>query len=103
MGSEQNVNDEGSNQEHGKLNSAYVVGHAVRRIVVPGSTLNEPRQVDVHLWYPASAQAYNAAPPTVYRSQLQGLPVPPQFDPLMWTIASEIAHEEPRVDPAPNS
>ena len=52
------------------------VGHDVKRIVVPGSQRQgEPRQVDVHLWYPANP-ARCEQPKTVYKSALHGEPVP---------------------------
>ena len=73
------------------------VGHDVKRIVVPGSAEGEPRQVDVHLWYPAPAGAESKA---VYKSALHGEPVPPPFAPLGWTVEAEIAREKAPIDPA---
>ncbi|MDA0183810.1 hypothetical protein OJ997_26125 [Solirubrobacter phytolaccae] len=72
----------------------YPVGHDVQRIVVPGSAQGEPRQVDVHLWYPATA---STLPKTVYTSALHGVPVPAPFAPLGWTVEAELAQEDAPV------
>jgi len=70
------------------------VGHRVANLVVPGSAQNEPRKVTVHLWYPADAAAYNAAPKTTYTSLLNGrTQLPAGWDPLSWRIDAELAHE----------
>lgn len=74
------------------------VGHTVKRIVVPGSTQGESRQVDVHLWYPADKRTLFAAPKTRYTSALNGKELPTQWDPLSWTIEGEIAREDPAID-----
>jgi hypothetical protein len=87
------------------------VGHTVKRIVVPGSTLcpdpavpcvRENRQVDVHLWYPADQRGLSDAPKTVYKSALhrdapgvadRWTAVADLWDPLSWTVDAEIARE----------
>ena len=55
----------------------YPVGHGVQRIVVPGTAQGEPRQVDVHLWYPADPATVAARPKAVYSSALHGVPARP--------------------------
>lgn len=76
------------------------VGHRVERIVVPGAAQGEPRQVDVHLWYPADVQDFAARPKAVYRSALYGQTlIPGRWDPLSWSVAAEIATEDASIDP----
>ena len=76
------------------------VGHRVENLVVPGSAQNEPRKVKVHLWYPAEAAAYAAAPKTVYTSGLYGRPLlADRWDPLAWKIDAQVARETAAVDP----
>src|SRR3954463_5068875 len=53
------------------------VGHRVERVIVPGTLQGEPRQVDVHLWYPARQRGLSAAPRTVYTSRLYNRPLVP--------------------------
>ena len=65
---------------------------------MPGSARGEPRQVDVHLWYPAAR--HGARSKAVYKSALHGEPVPPPFVPLGWTVEAEIAREKAPIDPA---
>jgi hypothetical protein len=62
------------------------VGHRVERIEVPGVAAGEVRQVDVHLWYPATNAT--SKPKTVYTSALHGLPLPNGWAPLSWTISA---------------
>jgi predicted dienelactone hydrolase len=74
------------------------VGHTVRQIVVPGSSLGERRQVEVHLWYPADAGA-SAGPKAVYKSALHGKELYRDlWDPLSWTVDAEIAREGAAID-----
>src|SRR3954449_12437030 len=76
------------------------VGHRVENLVVPGSAQNEARKVKVHLWYPAEAAAYAAAPKTVYTSGLYGRTLlPDRWDPLSWKIDAQVARETSAVDP----
>jgi len=75
------------------------VGHKVKSITVPGSAFGEPRQVDVHLWYPADPQDFPDAPKAVYTSALHGRRLPPPFDPLSWTVQAEIARKNVAIDP----
>ena len=76
------------------------VGHRVENLVVPGSAQNEARKVKVHLWYPAEAGAYAAAPKTTYTSSLYGRPlIADRWDPLSWKLDAELAHETSAVDP----
>jgi predicted dienelactone hydrolase len=76
-------------------------GHRVERIVVPGAAQNEPRQVDVHLWYPADPQDFSTRPKAVYTSALHGEELYPDlWDPLSWTVTAEIAREGAAIDPA---
>jgi len=75
------------------------VGHRVEHIVVPGSAQGEPRAVDVHLWYPATAGAA-ALPKSVYTSPLNGLDRIPAKAPLSWTIEAEVAREGAAIEPA---
>jgi predicted dienelactone hydrolase len=70
------------------------VGHTVKRVVVAGSAQNEPRQVDVHLWYPSAATSGQR---TVYTSQLYGKALPAQWDPLAWKLDSELAREDAAI------
>lgn len=75
------------------------VGHMVERVVVRGSTLDESRKVDVHVWYPADHQGLSNLPKSVYTSALNGLPLVPQrWDPLSWTVEAEIAREGAAID-----
>ena len=46
------------------------VGHKVERVIVTGSFQGEPRQVDVHLWYPADRRGLSELPKAVYTSAL---------------------------------
>lgn len=83
------------------------VGHKVERIIVPGSFQGEPRQVDVHLWYPADHQGLADLPKSVYSSALHGEPLPAvcgplhdvACDPLSWTVEAEIGREDAAIDP----
>jgi len=75
------------------------VGHRVERIVVAGSAQGEPRAVDVHLWYPATA-ASAALPKAVYTSPLNGRALIPGTAPLSWTIEAEVARERAAIEPA---
>ena len=90
----------------GGLPADLRVGHAVKRIVVPGSAQGENRAVDVHLWYPADHQGLADLPKSVYSSPLHGEPLPAvcgsppaACDPLSWTVEAEIAREEAAIDP----
>ncbi|HEX6020427.1 MAG TPA: hypothetical protein VFZ00_00435 [Solirubrobacter sp.] len=74
--------------------AAADVGHTVKHVVVTGSAQNEPRQVAVHVWYPA---ATSNAPKTIYRSALHAQPLPPQWDPLSWQLEAELAREDAPV------
>jgi hypothetical protein len=83
------------------------VGHTVKTMVVPGSTLcpnpdgpcGDNRHVDVQLWYPADISGFAHAPKTVYTSALHGQPlIPGRWDPLSWQVESEVAREAP-IDP----
>jgi predicted dienelactone hydrolase len=77
------------------------VGHTVKRIVVPGSAAGEPRQVDVHLWYPADQQGQSDSPETVYTSALKDKPlIPNLWAPLTWKVEAETAHEGAAIDPS---
>ena len=90
---------------------SFVVGYTVRRLNVPG-TLGENRPVDVHLWYPARSpddcdNSGNSdgsrddqgcsATPSVYTSRLYGIPLLPQWDPLSWTIGTNVSFENLRI------
>jgi predicted dienelactone hydrolase len=85
----------------------FLVGHSTRILNVPG-TLDEPRPVNVHLWYPTHSRddcddsgnsdgnAKNqgcSATSSVYTSRLNGIPLLPQWDPLSWTIGSSESFE----------
>ena len=77
------------------------VGHRVERVVVPGAAQNEPRQVDVHLWYPADPATAATLPKATYKSALHGEKLYPDlWDPLSWTVKAEIAHQGAAIDPA---
>ena len=86
---------------------SFTVGHSIRRLNVPG-TLGENRPVNVHLWYPAhslddcensgNSQGNRddqgcSATPSVYTSRLHGIPLLPQWDPLSWTIGTNVSFE----------
>jgi hypothetical protein len=71
------------------------VGQSVKLIAVSGTAVGELRSVDVHLWYPADAAA---KPRAVYRSALHGAPLPAQWDPLAWSLESDLAHEGAAVE-----
>jgi Platelet-activating factor acetylhydrolase, isoform II len=76
------------------------VGHTVKRIVVPGSTLGELRQVDVHLWYPADEEGLSELGKTEYTSRLWGdIRLPLGWVPLSWKVQAEIAREGADIDP----
>jgi predicted dienelactone hydrolase len=90
----------------GGLPADLRVGHALERIVVPGSAQGENRAVDVHLWYPADHQGLADLPKSVYSSALHGEPLPAvcgsppaACDPLSWTVGAEIAREDAAIDP----
>jgi predicted dienelactone hydrolase len=74
------------------------IGHRVERIEVPGVAAGEVRQVDVHLWYPATDAA--SKPQTVYTSALHGQPLPNGWAPLSWSVDAELAHEDATFDAA---
>src|SRR3954451_8242186 len=76
------------------------VGHRIERIVVAGSAQGEPRAVDVHLWYPATAASAAAQPKAVYTSSLYGRALIPGKAPLSWTIEAEVAREGAAIEPA---
>jgi Platelet-activating factor acetylhydrolase, isoform II len=75
------------------------VGHSVKRVVVPGATQDEPRQVDVQLWYPADPQDFSARPKAGYSSALYGKPLPAGWAPLSWRFEAQTAREGAAVDP----
>jgi predicted dienelactone hydrolase len=77
------------------------VGHTVKHIVVRGAQ-NDPREVDVHLWYPADPQDLAARPKAVYTSALYGKELIHNgpWDPLSWTVEAESAREGAAIDPA---
>jgi len=76
------------------------VGHTVKQIVVPGSTLGEPRQVDVHLWYPADEEGLRELGKAEYKSRLWGdTRLPEGWVPLSWKVQAEIAREGAGIDP----
>jgi len=77
----------------------FRVGHRVEHMTVPGSALGEPREVGVHLWYPADGKGFSEAPQTVYTSALYGRPLMAGWDPLSWTVLSEVAREDVAIDP----
>ena len=77
------------------------VGHRVERLVVLGSAQNEPRKVDVQLWYPADAASAAARPLTTYSSALNGRQLIPGKAPLTWSIPAELAREGATVAPGP--
>ncbi len=79
---------------------AAPVGHRVERIVVAGSAQGEPRAVDVHLWYPATAASAAAQPKSVYTSSLYGRALIPGKSPLSWTVEAEVAREGAAIEPA---
>ena len=76
------------------------VGHRIERIVVAGSAQGEPRAVDVHLWYPATAASAAAQPKAVYTSPLYGRALIPGKAPLSWTVEAEVAREGAAIEPA---
>ena len=85
------------------------VGHRIEPIVVPGSSLCpdlnqpcnlEPRQVDVHLWYPADEEGLSRVRKTEYTSRLwSDTRVPEGWAPLSWKVEAEIAREGAAIDP----
>ena len=77
------------------------VGHRVEILEVRGSAQNEPRQLRVHLWYPADKHAYRWADDTVYTSWLHGeelLPDDDRWAPLRWSVDAQIARDTDEVD-----
>ena len=74
------------------------VGHTIKRVAVPGTVVNEMRQVDVHLWYPADPQDAAARPMTVYASALHGKPLGNDRAPLSWSVEAETAREGAAID-----
>jgi predicted dienelactone hydrolase len=74
------------------------VGHTVRHVVVPGSALSEPRQVDVHLGDPSADVAGH--PLSVFSSARYRHPLPAPYTPLGWTVAAELAHEDAPIAPS---
>lgn len=94
--------DQGQNQGQGQQQpGTFFVGHATRVLNVLGIRA-ETRSVNVHLWYPApdpqNCQSGDGnsqgCPPSVYTSRLHGIPLLPQWDPLSWTIGSNVSFEE---------
>ena len=75
------------------------MGHTVKRVAVPGSLVNEMRQVDVHLWFPADRATASARPKAIYTSALYGKPLPHEWLPLSWKVEAEIAREGAAIDP----
>jgi predicted dienelactone hydrolase len=67
------------------------VGHTVEHMKVTGSALNETREVDVHLWYPAEPGGRSKAR---YTSALYHQKLPAPWTPLSWRIKAEVAHED---------
>lgn len=67
------------------------VGHTVERMQVTGSARGEPRQVDVHLWYPAERQGRVKAR---YTSALYHQKLPAPWRPLSWRVKAELARED---------
>ena len=75
------------------------VGHTIKRVALPGTVVNEMRQVDVHLWYPADPQDAAGRPKAVYTSALHGKPLPHGWLPLSWKVEAETAREGAAFDP----
>ena len=76
----------------------FNVGHTTMSIVGKG-TLNEPRPIDVDVWYPADKKAWDAASPSQYTSRLNGVTlIPAKWDPLSWVVVSDVAREGAAVD-----
>ena len=76
------------------------VGHRIERLTVTGSSPQKaPRNVKVHLWYPAEQHRFSEAPKTVYTSGLYGRPLIPQLAPLAWKVEAQIARETDATDP----
>ena len=72
----------------------YVVGHSIIEIASTGS-VGEARPVYTHVWYPADKRNYDAAPRTVYRHRLYGVPlIPGTYDALSAEIVSRLARED---------
>src|SRR2546425_1713265 len=68
-------------------------GHRLIRVTLQGS-VGEVRNLPVDIWYPARNLGFDDAPVTVYRSGLFGVPLTPAWDPLSWSITSEVARED---------
>jgi predicted dienelactone hydrolase len=79
---------------------AALVGHRIERLVVAGAAQGEPRAVDVHLWYPATAASAAARPKAMYTSPLYGRALIPGKSPLSWTVEAELAREGAAIEPA---
>jgi len=75
----------------------FPVGHATVQISL-AIGLNKSLPIDVEVWYPANKKDFNAAPATVYRSRLYGVPlIPARWDPLSWQITSRVAKEDVQI------
>jgi len=75
----------------------FRVGHTRIEVILTGS-VGERRPIDVEIWYPANTKGFNAAPVTVYRSRLFGVPlIPARWDPLSWQITSGVAKENVQI------
>jgi predicted dienelactone hydrolase len=69
------------------------VGHRLVHVTLKGS-VGEVRNLPVDIWYPVRNLGFDDAPATVYRSGLFGVPLTPAWDPLSWSITSEVARED---------
>jgi predicted dienelactone hydrolase len=83
----------------GGLTAHLRVGHTVKRIIVGGSAQDEPRAVDVHLWYPADPRGFDVRPKAFYRSALYGQELPSPWKPLSWQVQAEVARQNAPIDP----
>jgi len=71
----------------------FKVGHTMIEIVHTSST-GQRRPLDVMVWYPADAEAWQTAAPSIYRPRLWGVTlIPGTWDPLGFQIESKLARD----------
>jgi predicted dienelactone hydrolase len=71
----------------------FRVGHRMIEIVHTSST-GERRPIDVMVWYPADAQEWRIATPSIYRPRLWGVTlIPGIWDPLGFQIEATLARD----------
>ena len=78
----------------------YRVGHTIMSVAGHKGSAGTPpeyRPLDVLIWYPADPESYKDAPPSTYKSRLNGVSLPGPWAALSWEVAAERSRDNPRI------